>query len=81
MTDSILHPTRRKTCLRPYSYTRSVLCLLLFFAVAGAVPAKDRSEYARELKSQLVQKIMPYWYDTAIDQRNGGYILADDAAR
>jgi mannobiose 2-epimerase len=24
---------------------------------------------------------MPYWYDTAVDRRYGGYILADDAAR
>jgi mannobiose 2-epimerase len=43
--------------------------------------AKERTEYAAELKDQLVEKIMPYWYDTAIDQKYGGYLLSDDAAR
>lgn len=41
----------------------------------------NRADYARELKTQLVQKIMPYWYDTAVDRKYGGYLLADDAAR
>src|SRR5690242_18222270 len=43
--------------------------------------AKDRADYAREFKAQLVEKIMPYWYDTAIDRTNGGYLLSDDAAK
>jgi len=43
--------------------------------------AKTRAEYGRELKTQLIQKILPYWYDTAVDRQNGGYILSDDAAR
>jgi cellobiose epimerase len=81
MTDSILHRTHRKLSAGPTSLGRGVLCVLLFLAAAGDILAKDRADYARELKSQLAQKIMPYWYDTAIDQHNGGYILADDAAR
>jgi mannobiose 2-epimerase len=43
--------------------------------------AKDKAEYARDFKSQLIEKIMPYWFDTAIDQKNGGYVMSDDAAK
>jgi mannobiose 2-epimerase len=43
--------------------------------------AKSRADYAQELKTQLAEKILPYWYDTAIDHKNGGYLLSDDAAR
>jgi len=57
----------------------------MFLAVALAgVPgasAKDRAEYAREFKDQLITKIMPYWYDTAIDWKNGGYVLSDDVRK
>ena len=30
------------------------------------------------MKKQLIEKIMPYWYDTTVDQHYGGYLLADD---
>ena len=33
------------------------------------------------MRQQLVEKIMPYWYDTAVDKRYGGYLLADDTVR
>lgn len=56
-------------------------CLLLGFYQPAEALAKERSEYARELNAQLVQKILPYWYDTAIDQKYGGYLLSDDAAK
>jgi mannobiose 2-epimerase len=36
---------------------------------------------AAEVQRQLVSQIMPYWYDTAVDWTNGGYLLSDDAAR
>ncbi len=55
--------------------------LALLLTAPGLIAAKDRADYAREFKKQLVQKIMPYWYDTAIDQEHGGYLLADDAAQ
>jgi mannobiose 2-epimerase len=57
------------------------LISILLFSAPFLSGAKDRAEYAAELKAQLVQKIMPYWYDTAIDQKNGGYLLSDDAAK
>jgi mannobiose 2-epimerase len=43
--------------------------------------AKTRQEYAQELQDQLIHKIMPYWYETAVDRTNGGYVLSDDAAK
>jgi cellobiose epimerase len=43
--------------------------------------AKSKAEYAAELKTQLATKVLPYWYDTAVDHQNGGYVLADDAAK
>ncbi|HLH52149.1 MAG TPA: AGE family epimerase/isomerase [Verrucomicrobiae bacterium] len=32
------------------------------------------------MKGRLVGKILPYWYDTAIDNARGGYVLADDGS-
>ena len=48
---------------------------------APPLHAGDRAEATRGLKAQLVNKIMPYWYDTAVDKHYGGYLLSDDAAR
>jgi len=36
------------------------------------------SSDAAVLRKELVEKILPYWYDTAIDKTNGGYLLSDD---
>jgi mannose/cellobiose epimerase-like protein (N-acyl-D-glucosamine 2-epimerase family) len=58
-----------------------VVSLAWFCFFPGVVCAKDKADYAREFKAQLVQKIMPYWYDTALDHRYGGYVLSDDDAR
>jgi cellobiose epimerase len=58
------------------------LLALAALAVTGAsVPGKDKVDSARDLKDQLVQKVMPYWYDTAVDRQYGGYILSDDAVK
>lgn len=32
-------------------------------------------------RKNLSERILPYWYDTAIDWKRGGYALADDAVR
>ena len=58
-----------------------LLCLLLLCATARILHAKDQAEFAQELRQQLIQKILPYWYDTAIDHDHGGYLLSDDAAK
>ena len=63
----------------PFRLARFGVALLVLLPVLAV--AKDRVEYAREWKSQLTQKVLPYWYDTAIDQKNGGFLLADDAGR
>src|SRR5215510_10329248 len=36
------------------------------------------ASYAADMHEDLVKKVMPYWYDTTLDQTNGGYILSDD---
>ncbi len=59
-------------------------CLGFGFLCSVAIAAnsaKSLGEYAAEMKTQLVQKVLPYWYDTAIDHKNGGYVLSDDAAK
>jgi cellobiose epimerase len=43
--------------------------------------ASDLGQSARECKRQLAEQIMPYWYDTAVDQQQGGYLLSDDATK
>jgi mannobiose 2-epimerase len=41
--------------------------------------AADLSGSACEMRAQLAEKILPYWFDTAQDTNRGGYLLADDA--
>jgi len=53
---------------------------MCWLSISG-LPAADCAQSAREFKAQLREKIMPYWYDTAIDKANGGYLLSDDAAK
>ena len=60
---------------------RWYLCLGVLCFAAATTLAKSRAEYAQDFKTELVQKILPYWYDTAIDRQNGGYVLSDDAAK
>ncbi len=50
-------------------------------AAIGTAQAADPAAHAREFKSQLSAKIMPYWLNTSVDRTNGGYVLADDAAQ
>ncbi len=72
-------------CAVAAAFRRHRLCLLLLLAVlpgiAGSGRAVDFSTPAREMKAQLAQKILPYWFDTAQDTHRGGYLLADDAVK
>lgn len=43
--------------------------------------ATDFSARARELEEELAAKVLPYWFDTAQDKEQGGYLLADDAVK
>jgi mannobiose 2-epimerase len=55
------------------------VAVIFFAAVSGR--AEDFSVPAREMKTQLAEKVLPYWFDTAQDTNRGGYLLADDAVR
>src|SRR5215471_8784843 len=66
---------------RPTRRIALMFCAALMCAYIGVGYAKSKEEYAADFKTQLIQKIMPYWYDTAIDRQNGGYLLSDDAAK
>src|SRR5678815_4289285 len=54
--------------------------LMMLWATSG-LSATNKADYARELRAQLIEKVMPYWHNTAIDKQYGGYLLADDALR
>ena len=54
--------------------------LMMLWATTG-LSATNKADYARELRAQLIEKVMPYWHETAIDKQYGGYLLADDAMR
>ena len=58
----------------------AMLAAIMMFLSPGLL-AKDASQYAHEVRAQLTQKVLPYWYDTAIDHQHGGYVLSDDAAK
>jgi mannobiose 2-epimerase len=74
----------RASAVKPV-FHRYRLCFLPLVAVLATLAAPGRamdfSTPAREMKAQLAQKILPYWYDTAQDTRRGGYLLADDAVK
>lgn len=52
--------------------------LLVTVGLAGA-GAPDFSDEARAWRRQLAERVLPYWYDTAVDWERGGFTLADDA--
>ena len=76
-------------CAKPFSvkalFLRRRPCVLQLLAIFSLVAtpgrAMDFSTPAREMKTQLAKKILPYWYDTAQDTKHGGYLLADDAVK
>lgn len=62
------------------------LILLQVLLLSSPVLAATGSEeamavIAAESRDQLRRRILPYWYDTAIDWKQGGYSLCDDAVR
>jgi len=48
---------------------------------ASPSPAASLGQSARESKTQLAEKILPYWFDTAQDTASGGYLLSDDLVK
>jgi mannobiose 2-epimerase len=69
---------------RHRTLARASVWLLLAAAAATAAAittAADLPARARQWRTDLSERILPYWYDTAIDWERGGYLLADDAAK
>ena len=59
----------------------SGLCLCLYSLSLSGRPAEgagiDNPALQDELRQELRQRVLPYWYDTAIDHQHGGFVLAD----
>lgn len=57
------------------------LCLLVAFAtlLPAATPPPGTKErfiqWSARMKSDLRNKVFPYWYETTVDWENGGYVL------
>src|SRR3989442_7536793 len=51
---------------------------LMLLAVPGSAWARELANYAADMREDLTEKTLPYWYDTTLDKTNGGYVLADD---
>lgn len=78
-TAAQFNPAESEQATKPGTLRHVVVALTLFWPLL--LGAADRAETAREFKRELTEKIMPYWYDTAMDKQNGGYLLSDDAAK
>jgi mannose/cellobiose epimerase-like protein (N-acyl-D-glucosamine 2-epimerase family) len=62
----------------PLSAVFVVLSLLFAAPRAGATQSSALEDSARQWRTELSAKIMPYWLRT-MDEQQGGYLLADDA--
>jgi mannose/cellobiose epimerase-like protein (N-acyl-D-glucosamine 2-epimerase family) len=57
---------------------RFVWLILFSLGIPWSALGSDLREHARDFREQLAHKIMPYWFDTTLDEQHGGYVLADD---
>jgi mannobiose 2-epimerase len=79
--DRIDRPTLFDSRVRPVALVRAGGALglvLLLAACQSPTRPKDLSEHALDFRRQIAGRILPYWYDTARDSTQGGYLLADD---
>jgi mannose/cellobiose epimerase-like protein (N-acyl-D-glucosamine 2-epimerase family) len=51
---------------------------LFSLCISNAAESVSLHTEARKWHTELREKIMPYWHDTAQDATNGGYLLADN---
>jgi mannobiose 2-epimerase len=73
-----VRPARRPA----FDFTRFLLIVAVVCAVAARpAAAKELTEHAREFREQLLGSVLPYWYDTAVDWKRGGYLLSDNATK
>ena len=56
----------------------SIGLFALLLAVSGSAQARELANYAADMREDLTEKTLPYWYDATLDKTNGGYVLADD---
>ncbi len=70
-------PAARYRCL---PYIALVCFVLTHSGQLGAASENAITDAAADFKAQVTTKIMPYWYDTAVDWTNGGYLLSDDGS-
>ena len=59
---------------------RAFLCVfaLTLLADLSSAWARELANYAADMREDLTEKTLPYWFDTTLDKTNGGYVLADD---
>lgn len=69
--------SRSATVALPLGLGVLVLSLALLPGPARADDA-DLARLAASWRDRLTTRILPYWYDTAVDWKRGGYLLADD---
>jgi mannose/cellobiose epimerase-like protein (N-acyl-D-glucosamine 2-epimerase family) len=64
---------------------RLVWLTAVLTCLRGLAEAADREAELRnaavQWKRTLTDRLLPYWYDHALDWTNGGYILCDDASK
>jgi len=78
-----MNTSRVTACLAVRRFPPIAVCagfaaVALGLTAPATAPAADFPPQARALQTMLVEKVMPYWYDTTLDTANGGYLLADD---
>ena len=56
----------------------TVALFTLLLTVSGSAWARELANYAADMREDLTEKSLPYWYDTTLDKTKGGYVLADD---
>jgi mannobiose 2-epimerase len=73
----------KRRCLLPvvWASVGCLTCLLGFASDATGADPDDLAARAAEFRTELSEKVLPYWYDRGVDWQRGGYVLSDDAAR
>jgi mannobiose 2-epimerase len=59
-------------------FSPALLLAAILLSCILPTQAATLKELALEQRTLLTEKVLPYWFDTAQDTRNGGYLLADD---
>src|SRR5437867_7432330 len=74
-TDALFHEL---LCVCPSRRALIHVFALMLLAALSSAWARELANYAADMREDLTEKSLPYWYDTTLDKTNGGYVLADD---